>query len=85
MAREGRRVDGEKCHETETQLGAATRKTAVNLQVREDRHVTRDETLQTFLNRPGESGDRPQDFPELSDRSGELIAGAAAALEPAVG
>jgi hypothetical protein len=35
-----------KCHETETQLGVATRETTESPQVTEDQHVTRDETLQ---------------------------------------
>jgi hypothetical protein len=35
-----------KCRETETQVGVATRETAVNLQVKEDQHVRLNETLQ---------------------------------------
>ena len=46
LVREGQGYAEKKCHETETQLGVATRETAVNLQVREDQHVTRDEILQ---------------------------------------
>jgi hypothetical protein len=34
-----------KCHETETQLGVATRETTEDPQVTQDQHVTRDETL----------------------------------------
>jgi len=45
LVREGQGQAEKKCHETETQLGVAIRETADTLQVTEDQHVTRDETL----------------------------------------
>ena len=40
-----------KCHETETQLGVATLETTEDPQVREDQHVTWNETLQLLWRR----------------------------------